>query len=469
MGTRGRDRSAEPAPDAVLDVFGAPLLDALDADAVGTRRTSARALCSLATSDRPLTESLAGTVVDRLREADHQRAFVRTLATLADDDGDGVERALRSRDAPARLSRAVAAVDPWSFEQPTADGGAVDALVRQVVDVDLPATETPESPTVRERSTDDGRSHEASGTPSQSADDGPDPAARRRRERIERIESSRAFRAIELLGSFEELTVVEPEQAVRYGSAVRTRAETAEGTRGVAVRLFDRADPGDERRRFAAAVAERLACWDGLDHEAVLSIHDWGETPRPWVATPCVEGSLADRGRPPIARALRESIHLARGLEHCHARGVVHAGIDPETVVYPDASLDGLPAPRLDNVGLLTEFRKAFDPAQYLDPRYAAPEYFSQRYGAVDQATDVYQLGATCFRLCTGRSPYTGDYDAVRESVLDDAPPLPSAAADLPTALDPVFAKALAKDKLTRYETVTALRAELERALREIQ
>jgi len=33
--------------------------------------------------------------------------------------------------------------------------------------------------------------------------------------------------------------------------------------------------------------------------------------------------------------------------------------------------------------------------------------------------------------------------------------------ADCPSVLDPIFAKALAKDKLTRYETVTTFRAEL--------
>jgi hypothetical protein len=79
-------------------------------------------------------------------------------------------------------------------------------------------------------------------------------------------------------------------------------------------------------------------------------------------STPYVEGSLADRGRPALARALRESIHLARGVEHLHANGVVHTGFDPETVIYPDASLDGLPALRLDHVGLLATFRQQFDP-----------------------------------------------------------------------------------------------------------
>jgi serine/threonine protein kinase len=95
------------------------------------------------------------------------------------------------------------------------------------------------------------------------------------------------------------------------------------------------------------------------------------------------------------------------------------------------------------------------------DPRYTAPEHADERFGSVDTATDVYGLGAVCYRLCTGRAPYTDD-QVGRGDHVDGDPPVPSdAARGVPPALDRAVGKALAARKLTRYETVTTLAQEL--------
>nr|WP_276297286.1 hypothetical protein [Halomicroarcula sp. ZS-22-S1] len=185
---------------------------------------------------------------------------------------------------------------------------------------------------------------------------------------------------------------------------------------------------------------------------------------------PFLDGSLADRGRPSPERGLREAAHLAGAVAHCHRNGVVHGGLDPESVVYPESSLEGLPAPRLDNVGLMAPVRDVFEPSSYLDPRYAAPEYFSREYGAVDSASDVYALGTVCFRLLTGRPPFTGDYETVREHVLHGTVPSPTDVnPQLPDAVDHVVAKATATDKLTRYETAAAIRRDCWRLVQSLE
>jgi serine/threonine protein kinase len=106
-------------------------------------------------------------------------------------------------------------------------------------------------------------------------------------------------------------------------------------------------------------------------------------------------------------------------------------------------------------------YRYYFTPATYLDPRYAAPEYYDRRFGRIDHATDIYQLGATCFRLFTGRSPYAGSFETVKERVVDGQPPAPSDVADVPPAVDDVLGKAMARQKLARYETASQLTQEL--------
>ncbi|MFC6863516.1 serine/threonine protein kinase [Halomicroarcula sp. GCM10025817] len=440
--------------EGLLSVFGAPLLDALDGD---SDRQAARALALLADADPDLVGPLAGRLLERLPAATDREPLVRTLATLADDHTDAVRAALDARDVDRSIRAAIAEADGWAVAE-RADGGTdVAGAVRRVVETDAPR---PTGPAVveREGTTDPGR--EADADRAAEREHRGDPAAVDRRDRIERAENSRAFRAIDMLSAFEDLSVVEPEQAVRYGSVLRTRARLEGDVLGVALRLFDLPDDADDRREFAARVAESLAQWDAVvDHDGVAAVHDWGDYPRPWVATPFLDGSLADRGRPSPERGLREAAHLAGAVAHCHRNGVVHGGLDPKSVVYPERSFDGLPAPRLDNVGLMGPVRDVFEPSSYLDPRYAAPEYFSREYGAVDAASDVYALGTVCFRLLTGRPPVTGDYETVRESVLHDEVPNPTAVNPrLPDAVDHVVAKATATDKLTRYETAAAVR-----------
>jgi serine/threonine protein kinase len=112
--------------------------------------------------------------------------------------------------------------------------------------------------------------------------------------------------------------------------------------------------------------------------------------------------------------------------------------------------------------------RAYVDPASLLDPRFAAPEYFDRGYGDVDHATDIYQLGAVVYYLVTGRPPFQGTYSEVRTGVLDATPPRPSEInPEIPTWLDDILRTAMAKQKLTRYETAAQVARELERRVTE--
>jgi serine/threonine protein kinase len=194
-----------------------------------------------------------------------------------------------------------------------------------------------------------------------------------------------------------------------------------------------------------------------------VTVVDWGTVPQPWVATESIEGRLADRGRLDVGWALQAARRLTGALAELHQQGIVHGGIDPYSVVL-SSTFDGETVPMLDNVGLLGGEGRVFDPGEYLDPRYAGPEYFDDQYGRIDHATDVYQLGMVCYRLLAGRHPFDGSYDEVRAGVLGDRPPAPSRCVSaLPSAVDNVIAKATAKQKLTRYETAHDLHRDVSR------
>jgi len=265
---------------------------------------------------------------------------------------------------------------------------------------------------------------------------------------------------IESESRFDRLTVLAARDHRRYGSTYRTRGTVDETDHAVALRLLR--DHGDD----VAGLDARLDDWRSVaDTDNVVTLYDWGPRPRRWMATEYTEQTLSDRDRFPPTEAAWHAERLATAVASIHEAGVVHAGIDPQSVAYYGNVLEEneRQPPLLDNVGLLQYYRQYVDPSELLDPRYAAPEYYERRYGRIDHSTDVYQPGAVCYRLFTGQPPYSGGFEAVREAVLDRAPPTPSDVADVPDAVDDIVGKAMATQKLTRYETAAHLGQELRR------
>ncbi|MFB6166178.1 MAG: hypothetical protein ABEJ31_13535 [Haloarculaceae archaeon] len=301
-------------------------------------------------------------------------------------------------------------------------------------------------------------------------DDPESAAARQKRAAIRRIEGSDAFRAIRACCVFDDLQVVEPRDGGRYVDAIRVRADHDGDVRGVSVGLVDRPQDdttADATERlpvgFPDAVADALARWQRVCHaDGVVTVHDWNHEPRPWLARDPVGETLAEWDCPDTAVALRNALSIAESVAGLHRQGVIHAGLDPGNVVFPGDALVEHPTPLVDNVAMMHALREYFEPSAYLDPRYAAPEYFDDGFGGIDQATDVYQLGAVVYHCLTGRAPFRGTYGEVREGVLSAEPDQVSAHnASLPDPVDDIIAKALAKRKLMRYESASQFRADL--------
>lgn len=470
-----------------VDLLVPSLLAGLATDDPHTTETAGCAVVVLTRACPEAVGHIADSLVASLRSDESRQPIARTLATLARGNAGTVREAIvadSDRQTARRLVALVRDADPWEIPQGTsADGTATEyaTAFRQVVEVAdrslaapdeaAPGSEPADHVTSDEAvAADDGtgpdRETSPEGEPTPETDSrsgrlahssGPD---RTRRERIEQIADSATFRAIARRSVFDDLTVVAPETERRYGDVVRVRARADDTERGVAVRLLD--VPHD--RASVDGICEPLREWTRfVDVPGVVTAVDWGQQPRPWVVTEYVEETLATRGSIAPARALQQARRLTGALVALHQRSVVHGGIDPRTVVYSADSLDG-GRPMLDNVGLLSVYRRHVDPSDYLDPRYAAPEYYDSQYGRLDHATDIYQLGMVLYRLFAGGHPFEGSYAEVRACVLEDHPPAPSEVTPaLPATIDEVVAKATAKQKLTRYETATGLHQDLSR------
>lgn len=480
------DSGDGPRPGAVVrEVLADPaggrehisvLLEMLGAEDRSTRLSGAWAICTVADADPGAVDLLARELFDVI-ESDGPTPLEADLAFryLRERFDDDVTEIVES------MTRERAVEDVRTRAQDRAGGFARsdylqnrDPLARGVGRTKIAEGGADDPRSVYQNRTDDSEGPEDLKDFDELLDGQTDraeesrAAARERQQRQAELELATHGVGIEDIteeSEFDDLTIVEPGIEGRFATIYRTRAVGGSAEAGVAVCVFRQ--PESNWSQFVDALAGQVENWAAIgDHDNVLGVQDWSTEPVPWVATDFTINTLYDRLDMDIEAAARQVLEVGRAVSYAHQRGVLHGGLDPYNVVYGDSFMDERRPPLVKHFGLMTVMRQYFEPSTLLDPRYAAPEYYDRRFGEIDNATDIYQLGAVIYRFLTGRPPFEGDYNDVRTAVLNSMPTPPSAIDDdVPADIDDVVRKAMAKQKLTRYETAKQLVRDLDRIL----
>jgi hypothetical protein len=474
--SREEQEAADPVPSPVLDVIGDPsqgrsrlpyLLSQIDEDSAESRLAASCALCLVAEQYEDMREYVIRRLLDRLDD-DAPTELLHTLDYLAaayPHEVDDVlvsledEAEVRARRRMYRTGGGFARSDYMAASEPEHNARArvphqqSDDLRRTYTDeeddrADDGDSDASESEDEDETESDDLELEDISdGTLTPSRIEELD-------ERLSQVIANSEFRSLDVLAA---------RRRRRYADVYRTLGSVDGEEQAIGLTVFRL--PDSDEQGFVDDFRDRLSTWTDVDdHDNVHTVYDWGWHPRPWAAVEFAGIRLTDRDQVDVAEAFWNARELAGTVSYLHQRGIVHGGIDPQNVAYVGNALDeeDREPPLLTNVGLMHAFRWYFDPVEYLDPRYAAPEYFDRRFGRVDHHTDVYQLGMVLYRLFTGRPPYAGELTSIREQVLGRQPRPPSQVVEgLPPALDQLVAKATAKQKMARYETVDHLQQEL--------
>ena len=451
----------------------AGLVDLFDTDDLSTRLNAAWSLCLVAThcpdAVEPITRHLVSEYPPDVDDASPFEADL-TLTYLKYRFGDTVTQTISDVTKES-------AVDEFRGDDQSGGHARSNYIAGNLVSRDVGRTTVPESDASDPRNVYQNRNTEGEEPEEMKdlsellegrTDDGDDQqrSAEDRRQRESELELAASEAGIEDVteeSKYDEITILDTGIEGRYTTIYRTRARQGNREEGIAISMFRL--PESDTEQFTADVGSALENWAAIaDEDSVVSIHDWSVSPTPWVATDFTLQTLYDRIDLSLTEAKQDALTVAKAISYAHQRGVVHAGLDPYNVVYADGFMTNRDQPLVKNFSLLYALRQYFEPSTLLDPRYAAPEYYDRSYGDIDTATDIYQLGAVIYKLLTGRPPFEGPYDEVRSGVLNSHPVPPSERnPEIPEAMDEIVRKAMAKQKLTRYETTTQLVSDLRR------
>jgi serine/threonine protein kinase len=261
-----------------------------------------------------------------------------------------------------------------------------------------------------------------------------------------------------------ELQAVTDERPVASGGnadVTEATVSTAEGETTLAIKKPRIAETVD-RETMERLLAE-AETWEKLDdHDHVVDLVDWGNSPTPWIAMEYMDGGhLGDRADDMgTAQKLWTALAVTEAVYHAHRRGVAHLDLKPANVLFRRVD-DAWDVPKVADWGLSKRLLEHSKSVEGFSPRYAAPEQFDQAYGPTDDVTDVYQLGAVFYELFTGRPPFDGTPSKAMYRILHESPTPPNEVADVPNAVDDVLTTALAKQRRDRYDDVLYLRDNL--------
>lgn len=205
-----------------------------------------------------------------------------------------------------------------------------------------------------------------------------------------------------------------------------------------------------------------------LQHPGLVTIYDAGEEEEnhdPYIVLEFVSGEslnriLAREKKLPLSRALQLAEEIALALDYAHSQGVVHRDIKPGNVLINEEG-----RAKIADFGIAQLNIASFTlPGQVLGtPAYMAPEQLSGE--GADGRSDIFSVGVLLYAMATGHSPFHGNSATTVCFKVVNRDPIPASTLDLnlPRSLDPVIARAMAKDPAQRYQRAAELADDLHR------
>jgi serine/threonine-protein kinase len=212
----------------------------------------------------------------------------------------------------------------------------------------------------------------------------------------------------------------------------------------------------DKHGDFEVRFAREARAVARLDHPGCVRVLDHGRHEgAQYIAMELLEGdtlrAALSAGRFSTARALDITRQLLLALAHAHGNGVIHRDIKPENIML---TRNGKRVVLIDfGLASLRDEQPLTGTGMCVgSPAYVAPERLLGR--AHDTRTDLYALGVVLYEMIAGQKPFAGDSpEQTMQRALNRPPrPLRAIRRNIPSVLDRVVRRALAKDPARRFQ-----------------
>lgn len=259
------------------------------------------------------------------------------------------------------------------------------------------------------------------------------------------------------------------EELGRGGMGIVFKAHDKSLDRIVAIKMILSSQLVDESQIIRFQVEARAAAQ--LQHRNIVAIHDAGQIAgQHFFCMEYVPQSLDQRIRSGTVTAEEAACivcKIAHAVEYLHQKGIIHRDLKPSNIL-----LDEEGEPYVTDFGLAKIFASDSHLTQTGTiagtPSYMAPEQASGKTSQVDNASDIYSLGAVLYELLTGRPPFRGETPLeTLVQVLESEPVAPRQwNRAVPVDLQRICLHCLEKSPSDRYQSAAELAADLERFLR---
>ncbi|EIJ43089.1 protein kinase family protein [Beggiatoa alba B18LD] len=194
-----------------------------------------------------------------------------------------------------------------------------------------------------------------------------------------------------------------------------------------------------------------------LKHEHIVAIYDAGEEYNlAYISMEFFKGGnltpyTKTEQRLPIADIIDIGYQAATALNYAHNQGVIHRDIKPANIMYNPATKKI----KITDFGIarITDAKRTKTGIILGTPSYMSPEQLAGKM--VDGRSDLFSLGILLYQLLTSVLPFQADSMAtlMYKITTEPHPDLSMLRPDIPTCLQDLINKALAKDPEDRFQT----------------